>query len=1036
MKKFYLLLLVLLSVYACEKDPAPVATSGEGETTHAPVVLRSFKASIADVQTKAVFRPSTMKTYWEPGDEVVVDNGKDRATFVYNVSREEFVTEREDFETADTYTAVFPASAAIGSAGSTDVGFPSQVKILPGYVKGAPMKASAGSSGEFVFSHSCAFLQVEFPEDRLAAGNPGDIQSVTFSSEGTESISFDCSEAVDTEEPLWLLLPAKTYAGFNLAFTFRDGSSYSLGNPAQLTLQGGALTLSDLLAPWKEFSGGNGTAADPYRIACVADLKDMTAKMNADADGTYTSAHWQQTADIDMSSVRDFVPVKNVFKGVYDGGGHRIIGLQFRCWDSPAGFWYSAEDAEINGFNLVDAKVYGNGFWLGAIVGSAVRSTISGCSVSGDVTCSAKKDWPEWSEKGISADRLNFGFGGGLVGYSDGSNISNCTFSGRMMASGKSAGGIVSFADGGTVVDGCKVLAGSEVYTGHHGAGGIAGALSGDSVIRNCDTEGVVGAYGGWAGGVVGFMRNGTVSSCVVGSHSAINGRMQNCGGIAGSMQPASNGTASVDACSVYCDISGQYSIGGITGYIETDGTVRISNSAYIKGNLYSTGANTSFYNLVAGIAGWVRSGDAGKGITIRNCASIPSSVRTSTQNGDTGNASAYSIGGTAGLIGYTGSASTVVANCWSSFSMSQLRHCYREVTATAYPQYKWYGGLYGRNTKNVSLTSCYYDDGIQPRDVEDVVDAAECKAMSVQQMTDGTLLAALNSGLSDGDAQWVAGSDGWPLLSVCIADPDPVPARQIRVSVIGDSISTFSGYLPGGYHYHYPATDGSLVNVSDTYWYRLIYKKMHNAVLDVNMAYSATTVTRKTDPALASNYTFENSFSERYVRLGGIGNPDVVLIHGGTNDRGLTKGDLFPGSGLPKTAPSPKASDLAPLFETADAATTREQIEALDNTTFCTAYIKLIRLIMQQYPDCKIVCIIGDCVYDNIEASTLLIAEHYGAKCVNLLRVNGYNDQVYMPKHDYDGPGSNGCHPGVKAMHFIADKIYDELGPWMENQI
>ena len=187
-----------------------------------------------------------------------------------------------------------------------------------------------------------------------------------------------------------------------------------------------------------------------------------------------------------------------------------------------------------------------------------------------------------------------------------------------MMASGKSAGGIVSFADGGTVVDGCKVLAGSEVYTGHHGSGGIAGALSGDSVIRNCDTEGVVGAYGGWAGGIVGFMRNGTVSSCVVGSHSAINGRMQNCGGIAGSIQPASNGTASVDACSVYCDISGQYSIGGITGYIETDGTVRISNSAYIKGNLYSTGANTSFYNLVAGIAGWVRSGDAGKGITIR----------------------------------------------------------------------------------------------------------------------------------------------------------------------------------------------------------------------------------------------------------------------------------------------------------------------------------------------------------------------------------------------------------------------------------
>ena len=66
------------------------------------------------------------------------------------------------------------------------------------------------------------------------------------------------------------------------------------------------------------------------------------------------------------------------------------------------------------------------------------------------------------------------------------------------------------------------------------------------------------------------------------------------------------------------------------------------------------------------------------------------------------------------------------------------------------------------------------------------------------------------------------------------------------------------------------------------------------------------------------------------------------------------------------------------------------------------------------------------------MEQSILKIAGHYGAKCVDLLQVNGFNDQTYMPKHDFNG--SSGCHPGVQAMSFIANKIYTELGGWLES--
>ena len=133
-------------------------------------------------------------------------------------------------------------------------------------------------------------------------------------------------------------------------------------------------------------------------------------------------------------------------------------------------------------------------------------------------------------------------------------------------------------------------------------------------------------------------------------------------------------------------------------------------------------------------------------------------------------------------------------------------------------------------------------------------------------------------------------------------------------------------------------------------------------------------------------------------------------------------------------------------IFDKADAAKTREAVNALPAGTFCEAYVKLLCQIRERYPQCKVVCIIGDYLSQSIEESTLQIAAHYGAKTVNLFRVNGFNDlggyspetlsnkgsQPNMPKHDYSGD-VGGCHPGSKAMDFIANKIYTELGAWLE---
>ena len=156
------------------------------------------------------------------------------------------------------------------------------------------------------------------------------------------------------------------------------------------------------------------------------------------------------------------------------------------------------------------------------------------------------------------------------------------------------------------------------------------------------------------------------------------------------------------------------------------------------------------------------------------------------------------------------------------------------------------------------------------------------------------------------------------------------------------------------------------------------------------------------------------------------------MFIHGGTNDWAHSDFcPLYPGSADCRNAEAPPAGILKTIFDTADAADNREEIESLAHNDFCSAYIKLLCLIRNQYPDAKIVCIIGDYLSEGIEKSIIAIADHYGAKYIDLLAVNGFNDQVYMPKHDYNG--STGCHPNAKAMTFIADKIYGELGVWME---
>ena len=254
-------------------------------------------------------------------------------------------------------------------------------------------------------------------------------------------------------------------------------------------------------------------------------------------------------------------------------------------------------------------------------------------------------------------------------------------------------------------------------------------------------------------------------------------------------------------------------------------------------------------------------------------------------------------------------------------------------------------------------------------------------------------------------------------------------PNRTVKVSVIGDSISTFNGWsdnTKGGAYY--PRSGCDVSTVGDTWWYQLIYNKMTTTKFEANISAGNTTVVQNTTGD-SNAYWYGWDFGTRLQTLG-IGEPDVVFIHGGTNDYGhtswySTSEELIDGVAMNVSSfPSSSEDRLTELFDDADAATTVSEADALDGTTFCSAYIRLIRMIQTRRPGVKIVCVIGDYLRGGQGDAIKLIAQHFGEDQVRYADILGENVSISK----YSNP-----HPDAAGMTTMANFIYSKVGSWID---
>lgn len=205
-------------------------------------------------------------------------------------------------------------------------------------------------------------------------------------------------------------------------------------------------------------------------------------------------------------------------------------------------------------------------------------------------------------------------------------------------------------------------------------------------------------------------------------------------------------------------------------------------------------------------------------------------------------------------------------------------------------------------------------------------------------------------------------------------------PLSGCAFGILGDSYSTFQGYIPEGNACYYPnANVDDVLNVEDTWWHILMQR--HHMNLTVNDSYSGATVCT----TVRDGQPFASAFTERAKRsFSGDHQLDYIIVFGTTNDSWLER----------------------PIGTVKFADRTEEDIKQV-----LPAYCDVLEYILQHNPQSKVIAVINTDLHRDIGNGILDAAIHYGVTAVVL-----------------DGIDKQHGHPSALGMRQIADQIEPAL--------
>lgn len=708
------------------------------------------------------------KVFWSEGDAISVNGvtsntltaaqaGKASASFTFNS------------EVTAPYDVVYPASALLSSG---KISFPCSQNWSAGQFDSKAAILSAQSTDDNIqLVNASAFIKVTVQKSGTEAikeiklfsyaGEPmSGVFSIDYASGSLKASSDTLNYVVISAEGgikysssdnavAVFAVPAGAYSkGFAISILTTEG--HQMGKLAYsasgITLAGGdilAMPAFTFAPSASDYSGGAGTAEDPYRIATVKDLQTLSTN----AAAAKLTAYFKQVADIDMSGVNDFKPIGNssyYFAGVYDGNGRIISNLKLTSED---------ENCALFGY---------------------LRGT-------GSKICNIR-----FKNVSVSSSGINTGV---VCGFGYDGSVENCSFSDCHVAStGATGAGLVCGRPYIFTVKGCKADSKCSV-TGKSAVGGLVGggttyATGKALVISDSEYHGVVTGSANYVGGILGggITMKGTssvtIKNCI--TSGSVTGT-SSCAGILGGVDPSSSTSlnttqiVTLNGCFSSCNVKGTYAVGGIAGYIYGGkGSYVIMNCGFTGKEIEGTSCNgNDGYCAVGGILGWNRTGSSS--VVIANCYSLIEKIKFAKGEGEP---VSY---GAAGIAGYTSvasgySKSIIIQGCYSNVALNSFFYNGSPVTASQVG----FGALYGSFSSSLSAGACEMSNSwYSSADVKGDQRFALKTNTSAIYSDLGTLLTNLNKFASSYSyagiscMSWKKNSAGYPVLS-STSDDDP----------------------------------------------------------------------------------------------------------------------------------------------------------------------------------------------------------------------------------------------------------------------
>lgn len=264
------------------------------------------------------------------------------------------------------------------------------------------------------------------------------------------------------------------------------------------------------------YSGGSGTAEDPWLISTVGDLKTLADTINTGASnvGNYHGYYFKQTANLDLSSIANWEPIGysfdegRYFAGQYDGDGYTIANATSNGQRDSDGYatvgifgWVllgSVENLVVDQANFTATGVnnsnWGGYSYAGGIAAGAFVAKIKNCTVTNSAIDSKRLD------KNGNANQNNCA--GGVVGHSAGAQFVNCASISNQITSQCYGGGFVGENDDDNKIEDTPIN--PSTYT--------------NCYVANCSVKATTPDSNGWsfAGSFIGMLgdQNLALTNC------------------------------------------------------------------------------------------------------------------------------------------------------------------------------------------------------------------------------------------------------------------------------------------------------------------------------------------------------------------------------------------------------------------------------------------------------------------------------------------------------------------------------------------